>query len=214
MKKYSSIALVLIALLLVGAMCSKKNTNSNTNNDDGYGSVFGNENTNTDVENENSNQNVNTGIKANVNVELEDDTNDNLNTNSNSNTGSADDPQETVSGGAISITKPTKNATVTSPFTVEGQTMSKQVFVRVKGSGGKTLFTVPVTVRNELYKATLTIDVVNSTSGVIEVFDKDSAGEENNISSVSVTFVRAETTTNANTSTTNTNSSTNTSVGY
>lgn len=210
--------MILVAgLLVVGFGCSKKNDNTNTDLLDNFG--INESITNTDL-------NVNEVINAVGGEEIvNEDTNTNtavVNTNVSTNTNTTTEVTNINSAvpvdsatGTITITSPTKDEELVSPFYVEGTASGSKAYIRVKGSSGTTIFTEPVSVNSEgKYRGKLLFEFTQTTAGTIEVFTKDAGGTEIDIASVTVKF-KTVIDTNSNTNSTvmtNTNTATNTNI--
>ena len=174
MKKWSLLIIPLTAILVIGAACTKKETNTNNANEN---EAVVNENVSISADDStNINENENVSVNANEN----ENRNTNVNQSTNTNT--------STTSGALTVTSPEKNATVESPVEVEGKSSAAQVYVRVKGSADKELFTIPVTVRNGEYHVKISVQVANSTNGKIEVYEKSASGAEQSLVVVPVTF--------------------------
>lgn len=183
MTKKTLIPLAIIALLLGGAACSKKDNTQNVN--------------------ENSiNDNTNQGVQLNVNT-MEDTEPQAINTNSdpstNTNTTVRNEDELTPEkdnhvSGSLTIGEPEKNAQLESgkKFQIHGKAPDGQVFVRVKNDAGTVFITQSVTARNGEYSVNLTMSISNTTGATIEVFQKDSAGNETNLISIPITFKKEE----------------------
>lgn len=191
MKRYRIILATLITITLVGAAC-RKNTNDENAvpaNDDS-GNIEENVNANVNAEEDDG-----TAVRENVNA-LPTDTdtvNANVNVrNSNENT------NVPINYGTVAVEQPKKDDELTSPFTVKGTSQGTTVYVRVKNAAGDTMFTEPVQVRNNVFSITLTFDVSRTTAGTIDVFDKDSSGNAQNLTVIPVSFV-VKTSANLNT---------------
>ncbi len=191
MRKPYALALTLSALLLLGAACTKK-TEVNTNT--------GSENENLAVENENASvSNINRAVNVNEDRNANENENSNSNTNEsrNSNVNGSGTESSAVTNGTLSVTKPERNEDVDSPFNVQGIASGDTVYVRVKNAAGTTVFTEPVTVRNGAFSVNLTYEFINTTSGSVEVFQKDAAGTETNLVTVPLTY-KVESASNSN----------------
>ena len=211
MKKYLPVMIGIVALLAFGFGCAKDtNTNQNTNTDD---AAVLNEETNL-----NDSLDLNTSIdESDLNLNAADDetadTNENANTNAaaNTNTSAATNVNaNSPTSGTISITSPKANDELVSPFYVEGTaTSGDAVYARLVASG-TTIFTEKITVRNGAFRGKLLFDFSHTTSGTIQVFQKDADGNETGLASVPVRFKLSTTNTNANTNTSvNSNANTN-----
>ena len=189
MKKWLTVFAALITIVLIGAAC-QKNT-KNTSDDVG---IPANENTGVVDENANLNEDV-TGVRENVNALPVDNGNVNENVNVQNSNENTNVP---VNYGTITVEQPKKDDNLTSPFTVKGTAQGSTVFVRVKNASGDTMFTEPVQVRQNTFSISLTFDVSRSTTGTIEVFDKDASGNVQNLMVIPVSFVSGTTGTNLN----------------
>ena len=191
MRQYYLIPLA-IGLIALGAACGKKTANTGAANANTSMAV----NTNETVVNTNS---------ASIN------TNRAINTNTSANTNAA-----VTTSGSLTITQPVKNSELESPFIVAGKSSATTVYARVKNATGAALFTETLTVRNGEYSAYLTLSLTHTTSGTVEVFEKDAAGNETNLVSVPVTFkvVTTTTSTNTNGSAANENANQNTNGSF
>lgn len=218
MKKQYLWVLVAASLVAFGAGC-KKNTNDNTNENAIINQGIDlNEalDLNVNTDDLNTNESEDDDVVANTNTEVEDE-DKNENSNENRNTNSSDD-EDVSSSGVIKITGPEKDEELKSPFYVEGTASSgDSVYIRLK-TGSTTIFTENVSVRGGEFKGKLLFDFSRTKTGTIEVFQKDSAGTEINLTSVSVTFdleSSSNENSNSNTNSTNTNTAnTNTDDGY
>lgn len=190
----SYLALIAIAgLIAFGAACDKEN-DANTNSaavvNSGYDinealdlniDLDDNENVNAEDEDEDVNENENRNVNRNTN---DDDEDDDANENRNSNTNDDDDED---SSGTVTITGPEEDEELVSPFYVEGKATGTEVFARLV-AGGTTIFEdVRISVRNGEYKGKLTFDFSRTTSGRIEIYQKDGS-TETNLTSVDVRF--------------------------
>lgn len=188
----SYLAIIAIAgLLAFGAACDKEN-DANTNAaavvNSGFdinealdlNIEFEDENENVNAEDEDENENENSNINRNTN---DDDEDDDVNENRNSNTN--DDDED--SSGSVTITGPEKDEELESPFYVEGKATGTEVYARLI-AGGTTIFEdVRISVRSGEYKGKLTFDFSRTTSGRIEIYQKDGS-TETNLTSVTVRF--------------------------
>lgn len=215
MNKLAWLIVLVAGILVIGAGCGKKDDTTNTDLLDNFG--INESLTNTDL---NVNENVNAvggeeivNEDVNTNAEV-------VNTNVSTNTNTAPEATNTntavteeSAAGTITITSPTKDQELTSPFYVEGTAGGSKAYIRVKGSSGTTIFTEPVSVNSEgKYRGKLLFEFTQTTAGTIEVFSQDAAGTETDIASVTVKF---KTVTDANTNTTtetNINSAANTNI--
>lgn len=154
--------------------------------------------------------NTNTAIDENTNTSEDLNTNTAAVTNTNTSTTTDETPDTSTSSDTIKITAPEADAELGSSFYVEGTASSGDaVYVRLKASGATVFTDVKVSVRNGAFRGKLLIEMSHSRSGSIEVYQKDSAGNETGLASVPVTFTLQ--TTNTNTSAdSDTNTETNT----
>ena len=145
---------------------------------------------------------------ANTNTERED-----TNTSTVSNTNTSSDDSAVTSAGSLTVSHPEKNKELETPFAVAGTSSAPTVYARVKNASGTTLFTETIGVRNGEFKANLAFEFTHTTTGTVEVFEKNAAGAETNLVSIPVTFkfetASAETATNT---TTNSDSAVNTNT--
>ena len=211
-KRYFSLAILALGLLLLGAACSKKDANSNNglvNDDDEIENVNAVDTNAGDDENEGENSNVNENDDVNENTNTDDD--DSVNANTNSDDNEADDSNTNTSNGSngsLKVEKPGGGDELASPFEVRGTSTASTVYVRVIGARGTTMFTVPVTVRSGEFRVNLTFEVTTTAMGSIEVYEQNASGDETNLVKVPITFkVELDDNTNSNT---NANSNTNT----
>lgn len=175
MKKYIVLPILVAGLVLLGAACSNDLLNANT-------------------ENENSTENENTN-SAVLNTNRDDD-NENANTNRNTNdsddstTNSVDATDEhgpTVSG-TLRVDTPQSGKKLESPFEVEGKSQAETVYVRVKNGAGTALFTESVKVRGGEFHINITYSFTHTTTGSVDVFEKDASGNEVNLINIPVTY--------------------------
>ncbi|MFH0829079.1 MAG: Gmad2 immunoglobulin-like domain-containing protein [Candidatus Kerfeldbacteria bacterium] len=197
MKKWLTITAALVTITLIGAACQKNTKNEN--------SVPADENAGVVEENVNLDEGDGTAVRENVNAFPSDNSNGNKNVNARNSNENVNVP---VNYGAITVEQPKKDDNLTSPFTVKGTAQGSTVFVRVKNAAGDTMFTEPVQVRTNAFSISLTFDVSHSTTGTIEVFDKDASGNAQNLTVIPVSFVVGTADVNLNTNT-NINENTN-----
>lgn len=136
-----------------------------------------------EASNENENVSVVTNTSTNTNS---DDQNENRNTNTSSDDSTGD--HEVSSSGALRVSSPERNKNLESPFEVEGTSSASLVYVRVKNAVGTELFTESAKVRGGEFHINITYTFTHTTVGVVEIFEKDSAGAEVNNVSIPVTF--------------------------
>ncbi len=177
-------AAAIALLLLVGAACGKKEPVTTT--EDTTDVIVENVNDGTDTDSV-------TDVQTNTNLpstNSTDNTNASPPTNANVNV--------SVNNGSIRLTAPRSGEELASPFTVSGTAEGSTVYVKVKNSIGDTMFTEPVSVKNGAFTVNLSFEVSNSTSGSIEVYDNDAAGNAQNLVVVPVKFTAASVNANTN----------------
>jgi hypothetical protein len=200
MKIKLALTVVAIGLFVLATGCGKKAatindtllTNDTTVNEPIVNDLNTNEALNANLNTNSSEifvyENTNTTV-ANTNTAV-------TPTNTNTNSGS------TNTTGAITVTLPTTDQELTSPFYVTGTASGSQVYVRVKSGSGTTIFTEKVSVNSAgNFRGKLLFDFTHTTAGTVEVFAQDSSGNETDLVSVPVRFKTAAAT-NSNTNTT------------
>lgn len=198
MTKKSLIILGAAAVLILGASCGRKSAiNANF-------SVNDNESIANERELENGNVNVTVGDNENDNSNA--NANENANRNDNTNTDIAGEEGPTINS-TLRVDNPQIGKKLESPFEVEGKSQAETVYVRIKNASGLALFTVSAKVRGGEFHLNLTYSFTHTTTGTVEVFERDSAGAEVSPISIPVTF-RIDSQ-NENVSNTNDNENTN-----
>jgi putative hemolysin len=107
-----------------------------------------------------------------------------------------DEEQQPVSSGSIKVFSPTQNQQLSSPFTIEGQSIVKdnKVYIRVKNTQDKVLIeeTTTASTKPGTEWADFSIDIryefETTEEGFVEVYSLDNQGREVNLVSLPVKF--------------------------